>query len=399
MSLVDFESFYDKFSTKEELQEYLEEKKSTKMAFHLKAFDIYKNQRRTWEDLKYSQIKDLITIRDKDNIKDIIDIIKKDSTGSKNVLLYLDNKTYEDMNLLLSELEGYNVKICYTKNHSKEVNNDVLCTPEDFIGMRAAIDYYKDIIEGEDLSTIEKIMYVYDVVKSFPYEENEEDPMIARNTALVLNNNYMVCLAYCKLMQQILKELGLYARLLLVTDRGEKHARLIMNVNDEEYGIKGLFVFDPTWDSAKKIVKYMNKEGKIGYKRNPEESSYEEGDKILEEIDGLALYLNFMIPACNYKKVYPNSKIEKYETKDNVIEENPSIIKGLEEGLAPKPSRLFDKKTYIKLFYKLKVLEGFPKDKIVEQINELLRLNFGIVTDNTKLINEVIEEETNKKTM
>ena len=395
MSFESYEKFYDNFSTEEELIKYIEENGLKKKDTLVKGYGFYKDGRRTWESMKFACKKDLIVIRDKDNIKEIIDIVKNNNTESKNVLIYLDNKTYEDMNLLLTELEGYQIRICYTTGYNRDEKDDVLCTVDEFIGMRAAIDYYKSIIESENLSPVETIMYVYDIVKSFPYDETKEDYNLSRNTALVLNNNAMVCLGFCKLMKQILKELGLNARLLSVT----KHERIIMKIDDETYGIKGLFVFDPTWDSVKNVSKYMDKDGKVSYISNPDESKLKDGETKIGELDGLCLYHYFMIPASSYKKVFPNEKIVKYETKENIFEEKPNVIKVLQEGLAPKPVKKLNLESVIKMFYKIKLIEGFPEETIVEQIDELLRINYGLKDSNEEIIRKVIAEETKSKTM
>ena len=75
MGFAEWEKLFDKYSTKEELEAYLKEQKSTKIDSFLKGYDIYKFARRQWEGLKFENKKDLITIRNKSNIEEIIDII------------------------------------------------------------------------------------------------------------------------------------------------------------------------------------------------------------------------------------------------------------------------------------------------------------------------------------
>ena len=63
-------------------------------------------------------------------------------------------------------------------------------------------------------------------------------------------------MGYSQLLRQLLKEIGIkscsYSTIIRDNDDKLKHQRLIVKVEDDKYGIDGLYIFDPTWDSLSK---------------------------------------------------------------------------------------------------------------------------------------------------
>ena len=120
-------------------------------------------------------------------------------------------------------------------------------------------------IKNSPLSPFEKFIAVYNIVKNIkPYKENNENKDKARALRFILDNEYIVCVGYAKLLIELLDKIGINAveySVMVDTsyDNGftveEKvvdlagHARVIVNIDDDKYNIHGLYLSDPTWDN------------------------------------------------------------------------------------------------------------------------------------------------------
>lgn len=114
-------------------------------------------------------------------------------------------------------------------------------------------------IKNSNLSLLEKYLAVYDIVKKFKqYKENEENLNQSRKLYELLDNKYIVCLGFAKLLEDLLRRIGIKAvnsvvEVILNGNELENynagHARVLVYLNDPKYNIKGYFVADPTWDN------------------------------------------------------------------------------------------------------------------------------------------------------
>ena len=92
----------------------------------------------------------------------------------ENIVIVLDNKDYKE----LEEINNYskdnsiNIKINYSENNYYDIA--AIATIEEFINMRNTLNYYKSLIP-ENSSNLEKITIAYDIVKSLPYEDDNND--------------------------------------------------------------------------------------------------------------------------------------------------------------------------------------------------------------------------------
>jgi len=128
-----------------------------------------------------------------------------------------------------------------------------------------SFDEYKDTIDAIDriitdinkytFSPIEKIMYVYDLVRDKVYTEvdDNEDKMLSRNLSSSLLGNKIVCVGYSIVFKTLLDKLGIGCRevYLRCPNSIGGHARNEVYIKDEKYGIDGVYYFDATWDSKK----------------------------------------------------------------------------------------------------------------------------------------------------
>ena len=131
------------------------------------------------------------------------------------------------------------------------VGNDKLISFEEYKATVKVID----VIEKFNFSPMEKIMYVYDIVRDKVYAEvdENEDKNISRNLSSVLLGNKIVCVGYAKIFRTILEKLGISSHevYLYYPNKNGGHARNEVYIKDEKYAVDGVYYFDPTWDSKK----------------------------------------------------------------------------------------------------------------------------------------------------
>lgn len=212
-----------------------------------------------------------------DTTHQFIEIINrfKELNQQRSIIININNKNNFNNYLFshLNELENtQNIKV----NMPYETN------PVDLI---TYIKHEKELIEmikpALDLSPFEKYLYAYNIAKQFKeYKENKEDPSSSRKLYQLLDNEYMVCVGFSRLLGDLLDKLGienndysvtietayddLNRNITVIPDKvtNEKtgksheilpspggHARREVHLIDEKYDINGYFIADPTWDN------------------------------------------------------------------------------------------------------------------------------------------------------
>ena len=116
------------------------------------------------------------------------------------------------------------------------------------------LDYCVQDIKKSDMSPFEKYLAIYDIVKNFKqYNKRPDDILLqeSRNLYMILNNNYMVCAGYARLLETLLKRIGIDATFLISpTYRDDiQHAIVALKIKDEKYNLDGVYLSDPTDDN------------------------------------------------------------------------------------------------------------------------------------------------------
>ena len=116
------------------------------------------------------------------------------------------------------------------------------------------LDYCVQNIKNSDMSPFEKYLAIYDIVKNFKkYNKRPDDRALqeSRNLYMILNNNYMVCAGYARLLETLLKRIGIDATFLISpTNRDDmQHAIVALKIKDEKYNLDGVYLSDPTDDN------------------------------------------------------------------------------------------------------------------------------------------------------
>lgn len=246
----------------------------------------------TWNDLetkdKLSFDVDLtdIEVNRLSNIKNGA-VIELDAVNKNDEVEYISNLV-RIFKILDSHNKKYNIKI-KIENRELLIQSGILNYPNiDVVIENDLHDYKKDEFLKEDeqlevlvkpikesnLSVYEKYLAVYNIVKQFkPYKENEESKEEARDLRYILNNEYIVCVGYAKLLTTLLDKVGIpsiefsvgintsYDKGIPMGDEPTNvagHRRNIVILNDDKYNIHGMYIVDATWDNDMEHDYYAN---------------------------------------------------------------------------------------------------------------------------------------------
>lgn len=189
-----------------------------------------------------------ISIDYQDGIKEYLD----KNPNLRNKELHLSgrfNTNAEDLNMILDYFKDYkDIMIDIDGNESS-------ITISDYEKTVNVINNIIDRIKKYNLSPLEQIMLAYDITRQHVYTKEEvgENANNSRDLTSVLFGEKIVCVGYTNIFDKILKNLGIKSMpyTVLNINSGIGHMRDLVYVDDDKYSIKGLFFFDPTWDSKK----------------------------------------------------------------------------------------------------------------------------------------------------
>ncbi len=264
-----------------------------------------------------------------DDLKTVLDEFESVNLPIDTVYIPVDNKDY-----VFQDLYNINKKIIITYD-----NNET--TIEEFEAMRSTINYFKSLITAYPLSPIEQIVYAYDIIKSFEYEDDDEDYRNSRALDKIVKTGKIVCVGYARFLKQVLSELGFKIDVISVNaphsdgsyDQDNNHERNLLRVDDDKYGIHGVFALDPTWD---RNTKHYEVKGKDGDYTHPVEDPRD--NEILKEYQSIISYIHFLVTKNEYQSLFadekapaifrfdPNSLVEQLKTKPKLSTRTPNRI-------------------------------------------------------------------------
>ena len=273
--------------------------------------------------------------------KEITEQLKKGNNYYMNIDSIFISGTYEEIFTFFNsnkDLINKNIvieKVKYTKKDYKSIKQlskypNIKVRASHDIGSISIIQYmetyeklYEIIltIKKYDLSPIEQLMYVYDIVRDRIYnEETDGNAKSSRNLSNVLNGDKIVCAGFANIFDEICQNLGFKSLVYKLGNKDDWHARNIVYVNDPKYKINGIYFFDATWDCKKN-------------ESNDFLNSYKYFARTKSEIACLSNYM-FKEESCKYLN---SNLLEKYmECKDtNVITTVSNLLKLMEGNLIP----------------------------------------------------------------
>lgn len=225
-------------------------------------------------------------------------------------------------------------------------------TVDEFEKTLIKINEMVDKIKRYDYSTLEQILYAYDLTRDRIYinEDACENKSASRDLTQVLLGDKIVCAGYANIFKAILIKLGIpviICEIKCVYRNGIKHGKNLVYVKDDKYKMDGLYYFDTTFDRKRK-----------------------EGDNSF-----LNVYKHFCKTRNQIESYFPGQFI------DNTLEGlNESTFSRIEESYDPekvydtpyearkvmnKISHLVDKDTFIPIYPR-----SLSKKEILERLNK-----------------------------
>ena len=300
------------------------------------------------------------------------------------VKIRIDNKDYDNLEEFRSIANNYRLDIYYGRTS--------VATLDEFLAMRDTLNYYKELILQNDLSSLERVIYAYDLIKSYKYQEstNKND---SRNIHSIVRDGKIVCVGYAEFLNELLKEVGIESYTIstsVPTDNGSvDHRRSIIAINDDKYNINGLYAFDTTWDSNKNRYMVKDKDGNELATNNPKEE-----ETILREFETLSSYTYFGITPQDYSYYFPKERIPDIHNS-NISFKNSDFYDNDYDFDYSEP---INDEVLVEAIYNVRLAEGYSNEAAKKSIEDMELLNDIrrriIKETNNNLRNEI---EENKK--
>lgn len=266
------------------------------------------------------------------------------------------------------------------------VGNSNLITFEEYRQTVQIIDSIVKEIKQFNFSPLEAIMYTYDLVRNRIYKEVDENENLddSRSLSSVLLGEKIVCLGYSNIMMTILRLLGLdcYESLSMKKNEDSGHARVEVKIDDPKYGVKGIYYFDPTWDSKKKEDdnSYLNcyaffamtlskmaqfDKGRYIYDDMPaysndivkkvEDILINKGIEHLDE--NLRKTINYIIHRSGDKLHVPAARLLSFMPK-NLVPSEEKILKSFKKGMA-NFQKTIDAETLLEVLFNVRKIQYY----------------------------------------
>lgn len=302
---------------------------------------------------KYSKIEEsyqnlYFQFNDKSQFKEIVDIFK-----DINFLIRSDsNLNIEEYNQIK---DCKNIKIADI--HRTLDERDAIISPMVALRRKQIFGLIINEIKEKQLSPFEAYTYIYKIAKMFKEYKSEDDiwddeelkdsyrkqgfgnyvDSYSRNSAIILNNDYMVCTGYAALVEDLVKELNdsnLKAEAIRVSVDKVTHAIVKTHIKDEKYDINGVYYSDPTQDRVRSRT-FLNDDGNIDYSKSASVDLYmflaRTYDEIKDDykVDNLDIeYNNDIITGEKIEKVIQKIYDVTYvdNGKDNIIEQRKKLV-------------------------------------------------------------------------
>lgn len=326
-----------------------------------------------------------ISFKDFNSISEIekaLKSIENKGISISSVRICLVNKDYDDIEHIKVIQGKYPTRLEYDHN---------IVSLEDFKTMRATLDYYRDQILEANLSPLEKVLYAYDIIKSFEYEEakNKSD---SRSIHSIIRDGKIVCVGYAVFLEQLLKEVGIEATSIstMVPDnkgRLNGHKRNIIKIVDKKYNVNGSFAFDATWDSARNLSKVITTDG---VEKIREAKKIDETDTVVKSYDNLSLYNCFMIPASRYQQVFAGEKMPNFEDEASANRNKENTIRDIGKSFDSVTG--LDPTTFLELVATVRMKEGYSKEATLESIKGIVEIQEYLRKRNSQVEDVVIKK-------
>ena len=234
---------------------------------NLSVEDVFNDDFFTIDSRDLLEVLDVIKHRDKEKNLNRITINITDYSNLETFINYIVSR-YQDIKIIFNlDFKNFDTDILNTltnyknivvKEDAHDISLDLAIRKE--LKIREMLEPVESM--KDELSPLEIYIKLYQITKEFkPYKEVdiEDDLFKSRSLSKLLFNEYIVCAGYTNLLQELCKryEIETHDMSVLVMPNDTKdfnsvvgHARLLVKMKDDKYGIDGLYVSDPTWDSS-----------------------------------------------------------------------------------------------------------------------------------------------------
>lgn len=211
-----------------------------------------------WVYSSIETLKDSIkTVNIKGNLDDICYFVKHNAILKDKELIIGNNlpltmEVFDKLNDYFGKYDNVLYKI---------EGNFLPITIEEY---RATLIYINNIInmvEKHDYSPLEKLIYVYDIIRSREYNEvdTKEKYYYSRDLTSACLGDYIVCVGFSNIVREILNKLGIPTINLYLNSKINEpsHVRNLVYLNDSIYNINGFYELDVTFGCKKINRKYL----------------------------------------------------------------------------------------------------------------------------------------------
>ncbi len=197
-----------------------------------------------------------IFFNSKEELSRMIEIINNSNDLNFTLNVNLSEVLHKDVIKMIDEKStNKNIKIEY-QTDSEAIKYD------EYRKMYNKLYSIIDEVKSLDLTPLEEVMYVFDIVKSNIYKDDKDNAKNSRDLNKVINTDYIVCVGYSNYMEFILKELGheIKSVSFKYDDHESGHRRNSIHLKDEKYCIDNLFFLDATANSKRSLEdnEYIN---------------------------------------------------------------------------------------------------------------------------------------------
>ena len=361
---------------------------------YIKAYDL--NQEQIKKLYNMSEKKDTIVIESQDSSRYQIDFlndklidvsIKSKNLGDINKFYsYLVNNGYQvnSIGVNVENMDYLNMDLSIYEKLAKETNLTFdygniggSANLEEFKGLIASLNWYRNLINESNLSPAEKVMFAYDIMKTFAYNESLSSKVDSRNPHRIIETGNIVCIGYVNMLKLILKDMNDIKIGEISVDCYDSngnhlggHGRNLVEIDDSKYDIHGMYVMDATWDSFKKEFREVKK------------------------YTALDLYRYFLVAPNDYKFIFPNDTVPtifmSQEKRVNLVNEYVYAFEGITASIEKsklintvtedKVKKYLDTKrisldTFNQMLYNVRIAEGYSPKMMNDEIRKVDKMN------------------------
>lgn len=363
----------------DDMYEYLENKMSILLNGTAKKKLIKKLNKYLKQPLKLEDFKSLTIVTE--DINDLLNNKEFIEKYDKNIFIDFGKTDFnEDM---LNKLKTINFLNEPLVKH--QYNNGNYYLLNEFLETLNYSIEIKKIVEKYNLSTLEKLMFIYDYLKDRVYKK---DKIYENSSDLnkVINGSSIVCSGFVNIFSSVCNFLGIHTeKRYYYRDDEDGHVTNICYVNDEKYKKKCVLEFDVTWDSKKnKDDKNEDKYNYFGLSLNTEEKIKETAELLpssdyhitdFERIEkAFSLYESFPSQILGqdflkrvlsfYKNLKDYEKIEEInKTIEELSNEKELNLENFMEEINNFKKYGLDSETFLKVFLQTRRIEHYLNPK------------------------------------